>query len=98
MPTEERIHDVLRDVMDPEIGLSVEDLGLVYAVDVAEGRVHVAMTMTTPACPLSEVILDDARERIRAIAPPGAEIDVELVWEPPWSPDRMSEYARQCLG
>ncbi len=98
MPSEEQIRAVLREVVDPEIGLDVESLGLVYAIDVADKRVHVAMTMTTPACPLGDVIMEDARTRIQAISPSDAQIEVELVWDPPWGPERMSEHARQFLG
>jgi len=98
MPTEARVREVLRDVIDPEIGLNVEDLGLVYGVSIEPMHITVTMTMTTPACPLGSVITDDARERIRAIAPPSVEVDVELVWDPPWSPARMSETAKSFLG
>jgi metal-sulfur cluster biosynthetic enzyme len=69
----------------------------VYGVDVDAGRVHVRLTMTTPACPLGEQIMDDAEERVRALE--GVEdVDIELVWEPPWSPTRMSPSAREALG
>lgn len=98
MPTEREVHDVLRSVIDPELGLNVEDLGLVYGVTIEPGRVSVTMTMTTPACPMGSMITDDARERIRAISPPEAVVDVALVWEPAWTPERMSADAKKYLG
>ena len=98
MPTEEAIRNALRSVIDPEVGLNVIDLGLVYGIDVAPGRVRVAMTMTTPACPMGSMITEDAREAIRDIAPDGADIVVDLVWDPPWSPARMTENAKRHFG
>lgn len=84
--------------MDPELGLNVEDLGLVYGVAVEPGRVAVTMTMTTPACPMGSMITEDARARIGAISPPEAVVEVVLVWEPPWTPERMSSEAKAYLG
>lgn len=98
LPSEERIHEALRDVIDPEVGLNVEDLGLVYAVSVTPERIVVTMTMTTPACPMGPMIVEDAESRVRAISPPDAAVEVELVWMPPWTPARMSEEARRTLG
>jgi len=92
-----RVLETLAEVIDPELGMNVVELGLVYGVDVEAGRVHVRLTMTTPACPLGEQIMRDAEERVRAVA--GVEdVDVELVWEPPWTPSRMSPSAREALG
>jgi metal-sulfur cluster biosynthetic enzyme len=94
---EARAIDALRGVIDPEIGLDVVELGLVYRVDVDRRDVRVRLTMTTPACPLGEVIVRDAEDQLRALAGVGA-VDVELVWDPPWSPERMSPAARKLLG
>lgn len=98
IPTEEEVRAVLRGVIDPEIGMNIVDLGLVYGVEISGNRLHVDLTMATPACPMSEVILDDARYSLATLAPTGAEIDLKLVWDPPWSPDRMSEHARKHFG
>jgi len=92
-----RVTETLREVIDPEIGMNVVDLGLVYGVEIEGARVRVALTMTTPACPLGEQIVRDAEERLRALARVEA-ADVRLVWEPPWGPERMSEAARKTLG
>lgn len=98
MPDTETIQAALRTVNDPEVGMNVVDLGLVYGVDIAPGRVAVDLTMTTPACPLGEMILDDARRALAAVTPPDTRIEVRLVWDPPWGPERMSDVARRHLG
>jgi metal-sulfur cluster biosynthetic enzyme len=97
-PTEDSIRDALRDVVDPEAGWNIVDLGLVYGIDVSEQRIHVRITMTSMACPLGDVILGSARAAIRAAAPAVSEIEVELVWDPPWNPGMMSEIARRHFG
>lgn len=98
MPTEEAIRAALRNVIDPEVGMNVVDLGLVYGIEIAPDRVRVAMTMTTPACPMGAMITDDAKEAIRDIAPDGADIAVDLVWDPPWDSGKMSDHAKKHFG
>ncbi len=98
MPTEEAIRAALRGVIDPEVGMNVVDLGLVYGIEIVPNRVQVSMTMTTPACPMGSMIAEDAREAIRDIAPDGADIAVDLVWDPPWDSSRMSEHAKKHFG
>ena len=104
MPTESKIvteaavREALRTVDDPEVGMSIIDLGLVYRIEIAQHRVHVELTMTSPACPLGDLITENARRAIEAAVPDGMEVDVALVWDPPWTPDLMSETARQTLG
>jgi metal-sulfur cluster biosynthetic enzyme len=95
---EEDVKAALRTVEDPEAGMSVLDLGLVYGIALEPGKVRVDMTMTSPACPASEYIVDEAAAAIRAVAPEGTEVEVRLVWEPPWSPERMSGDAQQRFG
>ena len=86
----------LRAVIDPEIGINIVDLGLVYRATRNTEAIDVALTLSTPTCPLGEMLLADARETLRARFA-NLEIHVELVWEPPWTPDRMSEAARRLL-
>ncbi len=87
----------LRGVVDPEVGINIVDLGLVYGVDVEGSRVHVRLTMTSAACPLGEEIAAEAEQRVRSL--PGIDdVGVELVWDPPWSPERMAPAARHALG
>lgn len=93
----ERALAALREVVDPEIGLDVVALGLVYGLEVEGAAARVDLTMTTPACPLGEAIADDARTRLARV--PGIETaEVRLVWEPPWTPERMEPSAREALG
>jgi len=87
----------LHYVIDPELGLDVVELGLVYGVEVQGSVVRIDLTMTTPACPLGEHIVQDAEARIRALAGV-SEVEVRLVWDPPWSPERMTASARKTLG
>ena len=90
--------DALRHVIDPEIGINVVDLGLVYEAEVGDGHVRVVMTMTTPACPLGESIAGEARTSIRHHVRGVKSVAVELVSEPPWQPSMMSSAARERLG
>ena len=98
MPDDDAVREALREVEDPEAGMNIVDLGLVYMVEVGENSVHVEMTMTTAACPMADMIIDQARRMITAITPPETAIDVELVWDPPWSPDKMTGIARDHFG
>lgn len=92
------VRDALSRVMDPEAGMNIVDLGLVYGIDIAPSGVKVSLTMTSAACPMAEMIVDDAHGQLVAALPPGTPIDVELVWDPPWTPQRMSEVARSMFG
>jgi metal-sulfur cluster biosynthetic enzyme len=98
MPSEESVRTALRNVIDPEAGMNIVDLGLVYGIAIAPDSVHITMTMTTPACPLSAMIMEDAQREIRAVTPAAAEIDVQLVWEPPWNASMLSEHAKEHFG
>src|SRR5574337_878626 len=90
------IVDALREVVDPEIGMSILDVGLVYSVDLTDAHCLVQMTMTSAACPLGDMIVADVEAALAKVLPGGVMIDVALVWDPPWTPDRMSDYARQA--
>ena len=96
--TEDDVKAALKNVEDPEAGMSVLDLGLVYGISLRAGKVRVEMTMTSPACPASEYIVDEAAAAIRAVAPEGTDVEVLLVWEPPWTPERMSAEAQERFG
>ena len=90
--------DALRRVIDPELGINIVDLGLVYAVEPHDGRVDVVLTMTTPACPLSAVIEDEVREALFEGFDDVDEVRVAVVFEPAWGPAMMSDAARDKLG
>jgi len=96
--TEPEVREALRSVEDPEAGMNIVDLGLVYAIVAEPGRVRVEMTMTSPACPVGPYLVDEAAAAIRTLAAQGTEISVDLVWEPPWTPERMSADARSRFG
>jgi metal-sulfur cluster biosynthetic enzyme len=96
--TEDSVREVLREVIDPELGVNIVDLGLVYRIDIAGAHVHVEMTMTSPACPLGEYLRDAVDTAVKHALPDIAHTEVELVWHPPWSPDMMSDAARRELG
>lgn len=94
----EKLVAMLRDVYDPEIPVNVYDLGLVYEVRVDEnGGVRIAMTLTSPMCPVAETLPVEIEARAREID--GVrEVSIDLVWDPPWNPEMMSEAARLELG
>ncbi len=94
---EAQILGVLRSVLDPEVGINIVDLGLVYGVRVAPRVIELTMTMTTPACPMGGLIKSLARDAIRR-ARPDAEIRIRLVWDPPWTASRISQSGREQLG
>lgn len=88
----------LERVVDPEVAMNIVDVGLVYGVTVKDGRVDVNVTMTSAACPVADVIVEDIEFQLDQSLPPELKIHVELVWEPPWSADRMSAKARLLMG
>lgn len=90
--------EALKSVNDPEIGINIVDLGLVYRAERGPRGIEVALTLSTPSCPLGDMLIEDAREALRARFPDAAAFHVELVWDPPWTPDRMSDDARRQLG
>ncbi len=91
------VRKTLRQVKDPEVGMSIVDLGLVYEVEVDEGDVHVQMTLTSPGCPAGGQILGDAEQAIRALDGV-TDVKIELVWEPFWTPERIDPKVRSFLG
>ncbi len=97
MVTKEEVLDVLKTVSDPEIGVDIVNLGLVYNLEIDGDVVNVRMTMTTPACPVTDWILAEVQRRIEEI--PGVkEANIELVWDPPWNVDMISDEAREMLN
>lgn len=97
-PSEEAVRQALHDVLDPEVGIDIVELGLVYSIKVTGPDVVVEMTMTSPTCPLGEHLVGNAIDAIRASLPDVRSVDVQLVWMPPWGPSRMSAAARTQLG
>ena len=92
-----RLVEELRAVIDPELGVNIVDLGLIYGAEMVDGVAHILMTTTTPACPIGSYLRDEIRWallRVDRIL----DVKVELTHEPPWSPDRMSDEAKVQLG
>lgn len=97
MVTESQVMIALKTVIDPEIGINIVDLGLVYDIIIEEAMITVTMTLTTPGCPMHSSITGWAENQVKAIEP-GYEVFVNLVWDPQWTPDKMSDEAKQILG
>jgi len=90
--------DKLKECTDPEIGINIVDLGLIYGIQIDENNnIKLKMTMTSPMCPVTSIILADAQLRLENI-PDVGKIEIELVWEPLWSPDMISQDVKQKLG
>jgi metal-sulfur cluster biosynthetic enzyme len=96
---EAQILHTLRMVVDPEIGINIVDLGLVYRVAILDQEIQVDLTMTTPTCPLHQLITRQVREILqRKFHGEASSVSISLVWEPPWNPGMISEVARRQLG
>lgn len=95
--TVEQVYSALRECYDPEIPVNIVDLGLVYDVEVNEGSVRVKMSLTTPGCGMGPQIADNARRKVLEL-PEVTDVDVEIVWEPPWNQAMISAAGRQKLG
>jgi metal-sulfur cluster biosynthetic enzyme len=96
-PTKATVTKALETVLDPELGVSIVDLGLVYDVTIKKGAVKITMTLTTIGCPLFQTIENEVKEKVSAI-PGVTTVEVELTFNPPWDPSRLSEKAKAELG
>lgn len=94
---EDQVRLALRRVKDPEIGLNIVDLGLIYDVTMDGADVNVDMSLTSPGCPAGPQILQEAEEQVRSLPGVGA-VNVNLIWSPPWTPDRIEPRVRAYLG
>jgi metal-sulfur cluster biosynthetic enzyme len=95
--TRDEVIEALRQVEDPELGMDIVDLGLLYDVEVENGNVKVIHTLTSMGCPVGPMIQQNVDEVVRAL--PGVdEVEIELTWDPPWSPEKMSDDAKFILG
>ena len=92
------IRSRLRRVVDPEVGVNIIDLGLVYRIELSPGQLLIEMTMTSPACPMGDMIIDDAYAELEGYLPEGCEPKIVLVWSPPWDPSMMSPKSRENMG
>ena len=92
------IEHALRRVVAPEVAMTIVDVGLVYGVTIDDARAHVSITMTSAACPVTDLILEEVEAELARVVAPQRQVEVELVWEPPWTTDRMSERAKAFMG
>lgn len=90
--------EALERVVDPEVAMNIVDLGLVYGITVRDGLVDLHVTMTSAACPVADTIVTDIENQLDRALPPELRIHVELVWEPEWTPQRMSDKAKRFMG
>lgn len=99
MNNKDKLHDVLRSVFDPELMVNVVDLGLIYRSEIDEDakKISIDLTLTSRGCPLGDMIIENAKRTITNNFP-GYEAEVMLVWEPAWTPEKMTESARKFLG
>lgn len=98
MPTPSDVLDTLRGLLDPDVGVNIVDLGLVESVAVEDAAVRVGLIMTTPACPQSAYLQDESARLLRAGPANGRAVEVTVLDSPLWSPDRLSDAAREALG
>ena len=97
MPTREDVFEALRSVEDPELGMDIVELGLVYDVKVEGPRVHVSYSLTSMGCPAGPLIQQSVEETVQSMS--GVEeVETELTWDPPWTPEKMSDDAKFILG
>lgn len=94
----EPIRRALERVVDPEVSMSVVDVGLVYGVTLKDKLAQVRMTMTSAACPVADLIVEEVETELDRVLPPDMAMEVELCWEPPWSPRMMSPRGRLFMG
>lgn len=99
MATKNEVLEALKNVEDPEIGMNIVDLGLVYGLDVDEERewAHIDLTLTSPGCPLGPMIIRDIKAEVQALGDV-VDVEVDLVWSPLWHPTMMSDFAKDELG
>jgi metal-sulfur cluster biosynthetic enzyme len=94
---EKQVIEKLKTVIDPEIGINIVDLGLIYNIEFGENKVTITMTLTTPGCPMHNSMPGWVRKSLLSISP-NLEVDVNLVWQPPWTPQFISDEAKIQLG
>ncbi len=97
-PQQSAIWAALKTVMDPEVWIDIVEMGMVYTVAVTDNRAKIEITMTSPSCPLHVSITNEARQAVERALPSLIEVDVQVVWDPPWAPERMSDVAKKMLG
>ena len=98
MTTKEDVFEALRQVEDPELGMDIVDLGLLYDVEIEGPKVKVIHSLTSMGCPAGPMIQEDIDACVRGNFPDVEQVELELTWDPPWTPERMSDDAKFILG
>ncbi len=93
----DKVHEVLKECYDPEIPVSILDLGLIYNIEITDDTVRVVMTLTARGCPMSRMISEDVKHKLEAL-PEISKADVQIVWDPQWTPEMISPEGRKILG
>jgi metal-sulfur cluster biosynthetic enzyme len=97
MLNQDTMYESLKQIYDPEVGVNIVDMGLIYSLDIEENKVNITMTLTSPGCPAGPQILSQVDSALKALE--GVDdVDIKVVWSPPWTPDMLSEEARDQLG
>lgn len=95
---DDKVVDIIKTCYDPEIPVNIYELGLIYQVRVkAHGQIHIVMTLTTPHCPAAQSLPQEVKDKVKGI-PGVTDVEIEIVWDPPWTPSRLSEAAKLELG
>lgn len=97
MVSQDQVFDKLRLCLDPELGINIVDLGLIYGINIEDSRVTVLLTLTTPGCPLDSYFVKDITDKLKKIKEI-TDVSVELTFEPPWTPSKMSDQSKDILG
>ena len=97
MPDETTVYDALKQIYDPEVGINIVDMGLIYSLEIDDDKVDITMTLTSPGCPAGPQILGQIDTKVKELEDV-ENVDIKVVWSPPWSPDMLSEEARDQLG
>ena len=92
-----KILEKLEEIIDPELGVDIVNLGLVYSIEIDESNITILMTMTTPSCPMHTYLTQQTAESVRRLYP-WMYINVKLIWDPPWNPEMMSDKAKKMFG
>lgn len=95
--TRKYISELLSEVLDPEIGIDIVSSGLIYDIDIDDKTISIEMTMTTPSCPMSSLLVDNSKDIIKKNIP-GTKVKIKLVWDPVWNTEMMSESAKKIMG
>lgn len=97
MTSQEQVFDKLKTCLDPELGINIVDLGLIYAINIEDSRINILMTLTTPGCPLDSYFVKDITDKLKTLKGI-TDVSVEMTFEPAWSPTKMSEESKDILG